>query len=229
VPAEALTPLLPPGLTLDTYGPYGFLAIAMVETQGLRPSFVPAPLGRDFFLTGYRIFARFRSASGQTLRGLRILRSDTDRRAMVLFGNLLTHYGYRKAEVALEASADRLEIDVRTKDAEADVHVVADLSSKPAPLPPGSPFRSLEDARHFAGPLPYTFDYEKETHSIVLIKGVRRAWDPQPVKVEISRATFLDHEPWKSARPVLANAFHLSRVPYSWRPGVREALPAPPA
>jgi hypothetical protein len=45
VPAPVLRPFLPAGLTLDTYGNLGFLAIALVETRDLRPSFVPARLG----------------------------------------------------------------------------------------------------------------------------------------------------------------------------------------
>src|SRR5438552_4181764 len=79
---------LPPGLQLDTWQGRGFVAIALVQTRGLRPVGLPARLGQDFFLSGYRIFARFTPASGRqrTLRGLRILRSDTDRRLMVLFG-----------------------------------------------------------------------------------------------------------------------------------------------
>ena len=48
VPAPILRPLLPAGLTLDTYGDFGFLAIALVETRDLRPSFVPARLGMSF-------------------------------------------------------------------------------------------------------------------------------------------------------------------------------------
>jgi hypothetical protein len=80
-------------------------------------------LGRDFFLTGYRIFARFRTAEGRLLRGLRILRSDADRRTMVWGGNLLTHYGYRLATAALSETSGALEISVTTPGAEADVHV----------------------------------------------------------------------------------------------------------
>ena len=49
VPAPVLRPFLPAGLTLDTYGNFGFLAIALVETRDLRPSFVPARLGMSFF------------------------------------------------------------------------------------------------------------------------------------------------------------------------------------
>lgn len=82
-PERVLAPLLPPGLTLDSYlsddQRLGFLAIAMVQTEGLRPVGVPAALGQNFFLSGYRIFSRFRTAAGRSLRGLRILRSDTDR------------------------------------------------------------------------------------------------------------------------------------------------------
>ena len=36
-PSDILQPLLPPGLALDTYGEYGFLAIAMVQTERLHP------------------------------------------------------------------------------------------------------------------------------------------------------------------------------------------------
>jgi hypothetical protein len=50
-PSGVLRPLLPPGLVLDTYGEYGFLAIAMVQTERLRPSFLPAAVGRKCFPT----------------------------------------------------------------------------------------------------------------------------------------------------------------------------------
>src|ERR1017187_4022292 len=98
VPALALQPLLPPGLTLDTCGDFVFLAIALVDTRGLRPASLPAPLGMNFFLSGYRIFTRYRTTAGRTLRGLHILRSDTNRLSMQLFGNLLTHYHYERSQ-----------------------------------------------------------------------------------------------------------------------------------
>ena len=67
----------------------------------------------------------------------------------------------------------------------------ADTANRPAPLPESSPFPDLKTARRFAGPLPFTFDYEPQTHSIVKIEGVHENWDPQPVAVEVSKATFL--------------------------------------
>jgi hypothetical protein len=222
-PATLLQRLLPPGLTVDRYDDYGFLAIAMVQTKRLHPSFLPEAFGVDFFLTGYRVFARLRARP--SLRGLRILRSDTDRRLMALGGNLLTHYGYARCRASVDIVDDRLAIQVESRGRAADLDVVADLKSRPAPLPAGTPFRNLEDARRFAGPLPYTFDYEPETHSIVMIRATRSHWEPQPIAVELRKATFLERPPFSSVKPVLANAFLVENIPYRWERGQVEPLP----
>jgi hypothetical protein len=223
LPRDVLAPLLPPGLILDTFGGLGFLAIALVQTERLRPAFVPKILGQEFFLSGYRIFTRFQTSSGRTLRGLKILRSDTNRRGMVWSGNALTHYRYRLADVEIATRDRSLEIQIKTPQSEADLHVIADLSEA-AKLPAGSPFADWHQARLFAGPLPFTFDYEAETNSIVMIEGVRQNWHPRPVAVRVLRSTFLDAEPFASASPVLASAFYIEDIPYRWKRGVVEQL-----
>jgi hypothetical protein len=222
-PEKLLVPLVPPGLVLDTYKGFGFLAIAMVQTEDLRPARLPRVLGQDFFLSGYRIFTRL-GAPSSSLRGLRILRSDTDRRMMVLSGNLLTHYAYQHCRVSFREEDRALQVKIATPNGRADLEVSADLACRPAPLPEGTPFESERDARRFAGPLPYTFDYEKETGSIIMIRGVRENWNPQPVRVTVTRCTFLDQEPFCQANPRLANAFYLRDVPYRWERGVVKTL-----
>lgn len=223
LPGHVLEPLLAPGLELDTYGEFGFLAIALVQTEGLRPLGAPRVLGRDFFLSGYRIFVRFTTREGRHLRGLRILRSDTDSRLMALGGNLLTHYHYHNANVVLDAHPNSLDIAIRTPRGEADLQVHAALNATGA-LPPASPFPDLDTARRFAGPLPFTFDYERQTHSIVVIKGIRKKWDPIPVQVEIRQNTFLETELFRNAQPCLANAFYIADIPYHWEKGRVEPL-----
>ncbi len=126
----------------------------------------------------------------------------------------------------VRAEGRRLEIETTTPDAAADLHVIAHLDGTAAKLPPGSPFRDWHQARLFAGPLPFTFDYEPETHSIVLIEGVREKWRPIPVRVEVSRNTFLEHEPFRDAHPILASAFHIENIAYRWKRGVVEPLKA---
>jgi hypothetical protein len=219
-PPQVLAPLLPPGLVLDTFRGHAFLAIALVQTRNMRPAFLPAALGGDFFLCGYRIFTRLATGT-HSQRGLRILRSDTDSVAMVRAGNLLTHYNYRLCRVAFEDHGELLHWTIRTPCAEADLEVKVRITSEAAPLPTGSPFRTLVEARRFAGPLPYTFDYEKATGSIIGIRAVRQNWNPQPVAIEILQNTFLEGAPFNKVTPVLANAFHVSNVPYRWQRGRR--------
>ncbi len=223
LPRDALQPLLPPGLELDAHGCSGFLAVALVQARRMRPSFLPAICGRSFFLTGYRIFARYQSRSGRRLRGLRILRSYADSPLMIGAGNLLTHYAYRRARVCWRREKTTLAIGVTTPRGEADIAVAID-TAKSAELPPGSPFSDWREARRFAGPLPFTFDYEPEARSMVLIEGVRSNWRPQPVEAEVARLSFLDQPQFAAANPVLASAFLVQEIPYRWKRGVREPL-----
>jgi hypothetical protein len=216
-PRDLLEPLLPPGLRLDTYGEYGLVAVATVQTERLRPSFLPCAVGLDFFLIGYRIFVRVERTP--SLRGLYILRSAADRRAIVVLGNLLTHYRYRLADVSCSERSGTLEIRVSTPGGETDLDVVADLNSRPAPLPENSPFTDFADARRFAGPLPYTFDYEHPSRSIIAVRAVRQHWDPQPIAVDVRQVTLFASPPFTARQPVLANAFYVGGVDYRWERG----------
>ena len=224
LPADVLRPLLPPGLELETVGENGFVAVALVQTESLRPAGVPRALGQDFFLAGYRVFARFRASEGRVLRGLRILRSDTNRRRMVVAGNLLTHYNYRycDARIATTSADGRLEAFVCTPDGYGDIDIVANLSE--ATLPAGSPFATLREARRFAGPLPFTFDYEPETHAIVAIAATRTNWKPAPVAIETHRVAFFDQPEFRGCTPILAAAFHTADVEYRWERGTHHRL-----
>ncbi|WP_344309469.1 DUF2071 domain-containing protein [Fodinicola feengrottensis] len=216
-----LRPMLPPGVELDTYqapdgGEYGFVAVGVVSAQHLRPTVLPAGWGGDFLLTGYRIVARFPNPAGRTMRGLYILRSDTNRRSMQVGGNLLTRYRYQLADIRIDVVGPKLTATVDSRDGRADLAVVADLESRPSP---SAPFRSAAAARRFAGPLPYTFDYEAKTGSIVVIKANRNRWQPHPVSVQVKRMNFFEHGGFAGSEPVLANAFHVADVDYGWERG----------
>jgi hypothetical protein len=180
--------------------------------------------GQDFFLAGYRVFTRFRTREGRTLRGLRILRSDTNHVRMVVAGNLLTHYDYHQCHVHIATSASdrRLRVTVRTTDGRADVDVIANLTD-PA-LPAGSPFSSVREARRFAGPLPFTFDYEAASHAIVAIEATRTNWKPTPVRVEAHRIAWFEQPVFRGCTPVLAAAFHVRDIEYRWERGTHHEL-----
>ena len=219
LPSASLTPLLSPGLELDSYRNHGFLAIALVRVRGMKPRGAPLP-GLSCTLAGYRIFTRFTTAEGKRLRGLRILRSETNNPLIRLGGNLMTHYNYHTAQCTYERTGDDLSIRSAASDG-LQLDIRARLSSPAASLPPGSIFDDFAQARRFAGPLPFTFDYEPQTHSIVSIFGQRTEWNPTPVDVTVNRCDFLDKF---SPTPVLCNAFHVKGIPYRWERGVVHPL-----
>ena len=119
--------------------------------------------------------------------------------------------------------AGRIHVGVRTPDHGGDLDATVDLTN--ATLPPGSPFSSVRDARRFAGPLPFTFDYEPQTHAIVAINARRTNWRPAPVAVEVRRISFFDQAVFDGCTPILAAAFHVTNIDYRWERGVRYRLP----
>jgi hypothetical protein len=226
VPADVLRPLLPPGLELETAaGGYGFVAVALVQAESLRPAGLPAALGQDFFLAGYRVFTTFRAPTGRRLRGLRILRSDANRARMVTGGNLMTHYNYHRCTSNVAVTGHRMRVEVNTTDHGGDLRMTADLAK--SALPEGSPFASVREARRFAGPLPFTFDFEEETNAIIAIQATRADWHPAPVSVEVERLSFFDQPAFRGCTPLLAAAFRVAGIDYRWERGVRYPLEVP--
>jgi len=216
LPAALLQQLLPPRLTLDQHDDLGFLAIALVKTKELRPDFLPGWLGRDFFLSGYRIFTRF-PTDERRLRGLKIIRSDTDSRLMTVLGNLLTHYTYHKVTVQEERTPEQLYLRIYSHDGQTDLALRADLKDN-AQLPTNSPFREWREARKWCGPLPFTFSPDSDTDKMVVVEGVRQDWSPRPVEVELSLPSFFHR--FRGTEPALACAFLVEKIPYRWKPGV---------
>ncbi len=105
VPKEELEPLIPACLELDTFqDKWAFVTLAMVQTKSLRPKGFPKILGNDFFLLGYRIFVKYQTNKGKRLRGLYILKSETDSKKMPQHQRCLhkrgrnSRYVYRKGD-----------------------------------------------------------------------------------------------------------------------------------
>ena len=87
LPVAVVASFVPSGLRVDEWNGLGFLAAAFVQTRGLRPALFPAFTGGDYFFAGYRVFCRYVTPTSRELRGLRIIRSDTDKRLMVKIGD----------------------------------------------------------------------------------------------------------------------------------------------
>ena len=214
VPKEEIQHLIPECLTLDTFNDkWAFIAMAMVQTKELRPKGFPKFMGNDFFLIGYRVFVRYTNKAGKRLRGLYILKSETDKKKMEFFGNIFTHYNYTTTDIQQKITENQTEIFSE----KSKFKIVVENENEHVPLPVGSPFADWKEARRFAGPLPFTFTYEKEKRRVLIIEGVREHWEPKPVKVVDHQISFIDSFHLNNA--VLANAFIIKQIPYYWKKG----------
>ncbi len=214
LPKEELQTLLPACLTLDTFeDKWAFVAVAMVQTKGLRPKGFPAFLGNDFFLIGYRIFVRYTNNRGKNLRGLYILKSETDKKKMEFLGNIFTHYKYTTTNIKETKTNNTINVSA----AQSLLNINVEIGTEDIGLPALSPFVDWKEARKFAGPLPFTFTYNEAKKEVLIIEGVRQNWTPMPLKVLDYNIPFLQELQLKE--PVLANAFIIKDIPYYWKKG----------
>ena len=214
VPKEQLQDLLPPCLTLDTHqDKWAFIAVAMVQTKDLRPKGFPKIMGNNFFLIGYRIFVRYKTLAGKNLRGLYILKSETDKKKMEFLGNIFTHYNYSTTDITISKNSTATTLQSQI----SKFKVVIDNSDQEVSLPKDSPFSDWKEARRFAGALPFTFTFNTKTNEVLIIEGVRENWIPKPISICEYNFDFLNKLNLKNA--VLANAFIIEDIPYYWKKG----------
>lgn len=214
IPKEQLQNCIPECLELDVFdNKYAFIAIAMVQTKELRPKGFPKFMGNNFFLIGYRIFVRYTNSEGKRLRGLYILKSETNTKKMEYLGNIFTHYNYTTTDILQETKNG-----IRTiKSQKSKFNLKMDSVAENVSLPPNSPFADWKEARKFAGPLPFTFTYNEPKKEVLIIQGLREHWIPKPLKIIDYQFDFLKNSNFKNA--ILANAFIIENIPYEWKKG----------
>jgi uncharacterized protein YqjF (DUF2071 family) len=214
IPKEDVQTMIPECLELDTFDEkWAFIAVALVQTRELRPKGFPKIFGSDFILIGYRVFVKYTSSSGKRLRGLYILKSETDKKKMQFFGNIFTHYNYTTTDINLRNYNDKLEVT----SLQSDFAFSANTIEQEPSLPGDSPFKDWKEARRFAGPLPFTFYFDSRNKKVLIIEGVRENWKPQPIKIIDYKISFISSLGFKEVH--LANAFMIRNIPYHWKKG----------
>lgn len=214
IPKEHIEDFIPGCLDLDTFNnQWAFLAVAMVQTKNLRPKGFPKILGNDFFLIGYRIFVRYTNSKGRKLRGLYILKSETNSKRMEIAGNLFTHYNYTTSDI----KQTKLDSKISISSKKSDFKIVFKDKGSDVSLPKLSPFSDWKEARRFAGPLPFTFTYNKPKKEVLIIEGVRNNWKPEPIEIVDYKFSFIKDLGLKNVR--VANSFIIKNVPYYWKKG----------
>lgn len=220
VPAKELAERLPHCFTPDTYDDqWAFIAVALVKTRGLRPEKAPKIMGKDFMLTGYRHFVRYQSKDNRNLRGLQIIRSETNKRSMVMLGNFFTPYRYVHEPMLIHADNGLYDV--------VQPHTSLHINAEPAEessdsLPEGSVFPDWKTARRFCGPMPFTFTHDSKKDQVLIIEGQRAAWKPKPMQINDYHIPYLKELGFSEVR--LSTAFAVEGISYRWKKGRKETL-----
>lgn len=213
LPVNELNPLIMKGLTLDSFkGQFAFYTLAIVDTQQLRPTFLPKFLGGSFKLIGHRIFVKLKAKSGKLFRGLQIIKSETNSLKMKIMGNLFTHYNYQKQSISIISKIDHIEI----KAGETQFKVSPEKADEQPQLPKDSPFSNWNEAKKFAGPMPFTFS-DLQDGNILLVEGKRESWKAKPLEVQSFQLSSYSSTLFPNAK--LASAFKIENVNYKWQKG----------
>jgi hypothetical protein len=217
VPKTELQHLIPECLSLDTYDNWAFIAVALVQTKDLRPKGFPAFMGNDFFLMGYRLFVRYTTSKGKKLRGLYILKSETNSKKKEIGGNIFTHYKFSTTDINSKVVNGFRDVSSE----KSDFHFRYNIDPESASLPVGSPFDDWHEARKFSGPLPFTFTLNANRDKVLIVEGVRQNWKPKPLHIVDYNFPFL--EQLNIRKPILANAFIINDIPYYWKKGTQDS------
>ena len=71
----------------------------------------------------------------------------------------------------------------------------------------------------------YTFSYDSADNAMVIVKGSREDWMPNPITIKVNHVGIFQSESFlKLSHPVLANAFEVRNIDYSWSKGHIEKL-----
>jgi hypothetical protein len=171
-------------------------------------------MGNDFYLIGYRIFVQYTDSRGKRLRGLYILKSETDSKKMEIMGNIFTHYNYTTTDIQVQTLEDGSR---KISSRQSKFTIVINAGQDEVALPPNSPFQDWKEARRFAGPLPFTFTVDEAKKETLIIEGVREKWVPKAIEVSDVKVGFIEN--LTDVKGVLANAFEISNIPYYWKKG----------
>lgn len=129
-------------------------------------------------------------------------------------GNLFTKYNYSFTDIVMKSEGG--ELKVLSNKTGIDIHISHHDTN--TLLPEGTCFSNWQEARRFAGPLPFTFTWNERQNKMLIIEGVRNNWKPEAVsviKAQVRLTPALDN-----MDGILASAFLVSNIPYYWKKGI---------
>ncbi len=206
---------LPPPFRPKLVRGWAMAGVCLIRLERMRPSFLPAALGRASENAAHRIAVEWDDGPHRK-EGVYIPRRDTDSRLNRLLGGRLFPGVHHAATFRIVEAGERIEVEMRSRDGEVAVELTA---RRVLEWPPGSVFATLEEASAFfaAGERGWSPDERGgRFEGIALRIG---AWRVEPLAVERMESSFFADPamvPPGSAEPDCA--LLMRDIPHEWRP-----------
>jgi len=228
VDPDRLRAIVPSVLEVDVVHDRAWVTVAMSRLDDMRPAYVPAGAGWNFYQVSHRAHVKYVDYKGEVRRGCYFVRSYTNSPIMNAIGNSLPEFRFhefRNAEMTMIRDAGSL---VATVDPEGDagklVSVLDEAGATPT-LPGSSLWRDVDEAFPILVEAYDAYGWEESDRSLYILTIDRGQWEvSMPRVVSVYDGTMqevLFDE--KTAR--LDSVFTIRGVPYRWKPLRRERIP----
>jgi hypothetical protein len=188
VDPRVLAALLPaPFRPKVTHG-FGMVGICLIRLKHVRPSFIPSWLGISSENAAHRAAVEW-DGNGGPCEGVYVRRRDTNSWLNSLAGGRVFPGFHHHAHFAVNETAERFEVALRSDDGETSMSVSGRLMHR---LPASSVFQSLAEASAYfeGGSLGYS-----ATGDLARFQGLElhcRRWEVEPLEVEEVRSSYFE-------------------------------------
>jgi uncharacterized protein YqjF (DUF2071 family) len=217
---------VPECLDLDLAHGRAWVSVTMSRLEDMRPSYLPAGSGWNFYQISHRAHVRYRDYRGEERRGCYFVRSYTNSPLMGAIGNALPEFKFhefRDADMTMIRDGGTLLASVEPKGSDpGKVVSVLDESNAEARLPSTSLFRDLDEAYPFLVEVYDAYGWDARDAALYILTIERGRWDlVAPRVVSVYDGTFSEGL-FDDASAELDSVFAIHGVPYRWKPLRRE-------
>ena len=192
---------------------WGIAGICLIRLGHLRPSFVPGFLGVRSENAAHRIAVQWH-ADGERREGVFIPRRDTSSPLNAVVGGWLFPGQHHRAHFEVEEHGEHFAVAMHSLDGESSLEVVGSRATR---LPPGSAFKTLEEASRFfqAGSLGWSPTSEPARFDGLELESLE--WSVEPLAVErVASSLFDDRRVFPAETLAFDSALLMRDVPHEW-------------
>ncbi len=185
---EVVARILPKPFRPQLVNGLAIAGICLIRLQGIRPRFLPIPLGLSSENAAHRIAVEW-DDGGQRRQGVYIPRRDTSSRLNTWAGGTLFPGVHHLAAFEVNDQNDQISVDVRSNDGTMRIHVSGSLGRE---LPDSTVFQNLSEASQFFanGSLGYSATREQGRYDGLELSC--KNWHVDPLNITEVESSFFD-------------------------------------